>query len=149
MPKAPPPRGFMRLQWRLHKLIWKLSGARLGRRVDGMPVLRLVTTGHTSGRPRDVLLWYVDTKTGPVLAGTNAGADHDPAWIMNLRADPSATMTVEGVTTPVIAVFLDGEPHAAAWATLVAAHGGYRTYAEVLTRPVPIVRLSSRNGDEV
>lgn len=64
----------MRFQWKLHRLAWDLSGGRLGRRVLGMPVLEMETTGHKTGRPRSILISYVETPDGPVVAGTNAGA---------------------------------------------------------------------------
>ena len=46
----------MRLVWRAHKLIWNLSGGRLGRKMGGIPVLELVATGHRSGLERQILI---------------------------------------------------------------------------------------------
>ncbi len=54
----------MRLQWRLHKLAWNISGGRLGRRGGGMRTLQLTTTGHKSGLPRTILIWYVEHAGG-------------------------------------------------------------------------------------
>ena len=68
-----------RLQWKAHKLVWRLSGGRLGRTVGRMPVLELTASGHNSVRPRSVLIWFVEHAGRPVIAGTNAGADYDPA----------------------------------------------------------------------
>lgn len=45
-----------RFQWRMHLLLWNLSGGRLGRRVVGMPVVELITTGRKSGVPRQILI---------------------------------------------------------------------------------------------
>jgi hypothetical protein len=68
-------RASMRWQWRTHKLMWNLSGGHLGRRVVGMPVLELVTTGHKSGERRSILITYIDEPGGPVIFATNAGLD--------------------------------------------------------------------------
>lgn len=130
----------MRVQWRAHKLIWNLSGGRLGRRVLGMPVLELVTTGHRSGEPRSILISYLETEDGPAVAGTNAGADRDPAWVKNLRADPEARVREAGTWRDVRARFLDGEEHAEVWERFLPIDG-YAGYAEILTRPIPIVVL--------
>jgi hypothetical protein len=70
----------IRLQWKVHKLIWKLSGGRLGRNVIGMPVLELVTIGHKSRQQRQILITYVDSDGAPAIIGTNAGRDADSAW---------------------------------------------------------------------
>ncbi len=129
----------MRLQWKAHKLIWKLSGARLGRNVIGMPVLELVTIGHKSGQQRQILITYVDSDGAPAIIGTNAGRDADPAWVKNLRASPHARARWDGKWRDVIATELVGPAYDHAWSTAVATNPGYDEY--VLTRPAPIMRL--------
>jgi F420H(2)-dependent quinone reductase len=136
-----PNRPRMRLQWRLHKLLWRLSGGRLGTRVLGMPVLQLTTTGHRSGEPRTILITYVELDGRPVIAGTNAGADRDPAWVRNLRARPEATILRRGLTERIRAEFLEGADWERAWRLFEAADEGYKRYRAQLTRPIPIVRL--------
>lgn len=137
-----PSRRFMRFQWKLHRLAWDLSGGRLGRRVLGMPVLELETTGHKTGQPRRILISYVQTPDGPVLAGTNAGADHDPAWIRNLRATPKAWVREAGEWRDVRARFLEGEEASRAW-ELFLRHEGYGDYEEMTGRQIPLVVLES------
>lgn len=143
-PRALPPRGFMRAQWRIHKLMWNVSGGRFGRRVGGMPVLELVTTGWKSGASRHILIWYIQHDDGFALAGTNAGADRDPAWVKNLRADPEARVRVDGRWSDVRARFLEGAEHDLTWQRFLDADDGYADYAAVLTRPVPLVVLQPR-----
>ena len=135
MAQALPPRGLMRIQWRIHRLAWQISGGRMGRKVGGMPVLKLMTTGHRTGEQRPVLLWHVMTPLGPVMTGTNAGADYDPAWVKNLRSDNSATMMLDGATKAVAGVFLEGSEYDEAWAALVAANRAYEEYSKHMTRP--------------
>jgi F420H(2)-dependent quinone reductase len=131
----------MRFMWRAHKLIWRLTGGRLGRKVGGMPVLELTTTGRTSGKPRMILISYVADPAGPVIAGTNAGVDYDPAWVKNLRANPTARMRLDGTVSAVDAKFLEGPAHEAAWSRFLEADTAYGEYAKHLTRPVPLVQL--------
>lgn len=73
-----PSRRYMRFQWSIHRIVWSASGGRLGRKVLGMPVLELETTGHKSGLPRRILISYVDTPHGPALAGTTPGPTTTP-----------------------------------------------------------------------
>ena len=134
-------RSWMRFQWRIHKLVWNLSGGRLGRRVAGSPVLELVTTGHKSGQERQILINYFGSDDGPVIVGTNAGRDVDPAWVKNLRANPQAKMRLGGQWRRVEGHELDGAEHTSAWEQAVAASPVYAAYAEEMTRPIPIMRL--------
>ncbi|MFP3880850.1 MAG: nitroreductase/quinone reductase family protein [Actinomycetota bacterium] len=135
-----PSRSLMRLQWKLHRLAWDLSGGRLGRRVLGMPVLELETTGHKTGQSRRILISYVETPEGPALAGTNAGADHDPAWIRNLRANPKARVREAGVWRDARARFPEGDDATRVW-ELFLRHEGYGDYQEMTARPIPLVIL--------
>lgn len=130
----------MRLQWRTHRLLWDLTGGRLGRRAIGMPVLELVTTGHRSGEPTSILITYVETPGGRALAGTNVGAKRDPAWVENLRATPEAKVRVAGEWREVRARFLEGAEHVAVWEEFLR-HSGYADYERILDRPVPLVVL--------
>lgn len=134
----------MRLVWRAHKLLWNLSGGRLGRRMGGIPVLELVTTGHRSGLGRQVLIWYFDTPAGPAMIGTNAGRDVDPAWVKNIRANPLVRARWDGRWHDVTAVELTGADYEAVWNAGVAASAGFAAYKKELTRPIPIVQLQPR-----
>jgi len=134
----------MRLVWTAHKLAWNLSGGHFGRKMGGIPVLELVTTGHRSGLKRQILIWYFDFPEGPAIIGTNAGLDVDPAWVKNIRANPQARARWNGKWHDVRAIELSGADYEAAWNAGVAASAGYAEYKKTLTRPIPIVQLQPR-----
>lgn len=131
----------MRIQWTLHKVLWNLSGGRIGRKVVGMPVVEVITIGHKSGEERQVLLNYIESNGGPAVIGSNAGRDTDPAWVRNLRANPQARARWDGRWHDVVAEELEGAARDAVWEAAVEANEGYREYAEGMTRPIPILRL--------
>ena len=106
-----------------------------------MPVLELVAIGHRSGQERSVLLSYVPTDSGPALAGTNGGAELDPAWAKNLRATPDARVREGGTWREVRARFLDGDEYEAVWERFTAANRVYAQYREATDRTVPLVVL--------
>jgi F420H(2)-dependent quinone reductase len=139
-----PSRASMRRQWKLHKLAWNLSGGRLGRKVIGMPVLELETTGAKSGQPRRILITYVLDDGKPAIIGTNAGATYDPAWVKNLRADAKCRIRRDGRWRHGVAHFLDGTDHQCVWAAAVAVNKGYADYRETVNRPIPIVRFDEQ-----
>lgn len=140
----PPDRRFIRLLWGAHRTIWNLSGGRLGGRILGLPVLELVTTGRKSGEQRSILINYIELDEGVAVAGTNAGADHDAAWVLNLRADQRARVRRDGAWRDVRARFATGDEWDRVWSRF-AEFEAYRDYRAMLDRPIPLVILQDGN----
>ena len=69
----------------------------------GLPVLDLTTTGRRSGRPRNSHLISIPVGEDLAVLGTNFGQPATPAWVLNLEADPRATVTYRGRTLSVTA----------------------------------------------
>jgi deazaflavin-dependent oxidoreductase (nitroreductase family) len=85
---------------RLDQLVSKLTG---GKRsfagiAGGLPAVILTTTGAKSGKPRTVALLGIPHPDGVAVVATNYGAAKHPAWYHNLKANPAATVTIEGDT---------------------------------------------------
>lgn len=49
-----PPIWLLRIFISLHVFVYSLSGGRLGKTMNGMPVLLLTTTGRKTSKPRKV-----------------------------------------------------------------------------------------------
>ncbi len=75
-----------------------LSGA-----LSGLPTLVVTTTGRRSGQARDAQLLGIPSGEAIAVVGTNFGQAHTPAWVLNLEADPRATVTYRGRTLDVLA----------------------------------------------
>ena len=69
----------------------------------GLAVLDVTTTGRKSRRPRTSHLIATPYDGTLALLGTNFGQPSTPAWVLNLEADPQATVTYRGVTREVAA----------------------------------------------
>ena len=81
----------------VHRTTLKISGGRLGWEVAKMPVIELTTTGRKSGRPHTVLLTSpVRDGVAIVVVASRGGADHHPAWFLNLRDTPDVEVAVGG-----------------------------------------------------
>jgi hypothetical protein len=83
-----PPRWFIRLAWSTHRAIWRVTGGHLGlwRPKPGRwGTLRLTTTGRRTGRPRSVIVGYVEDGPNLVTLAMNGWADPEPAWWRNLQ----------------------------------------------------------------
>jgi deazaflavin-dependent oxidoreductase (nitroreductase family) len=68
-----------------------------------LPVITLVTTGRTSGLRRQQHLLAIPHQDTLALIGTNFGQPVTPAWTLNLKANPRATVSYGGRTRKVSA----------------------------------------------
>ncbi len=132
----------IRLMGRSHRAVYRLTRGRLLGRVAGMPVLLLTTTGRRSGRERTTPLTYFQSDSNLVIVASNGGEDRPPAWWLNLRADPHATITIGTRTQHVTARAATEEEYARLWPTITSTHAGYAAYARRTTRPIPVMLLS-------
>jgi deazaflavin-dependent oxidoreductase (nitroreductase family) len=83
---------------RLDQLVCKLTG---GNRsfagiAAGLPTVILTTTGAKSGKPRTVALLGIPHPGGVAVVTSNYGAAKHKSWYHNLKANPAATVTLEG-----------------------------------------------------
>ncbi len=96
----------------------------------GLAVLDLTTTGRKSGQRRTshlIATPYADTLA---LLGTNFGQTSTPAWVLNLEADPRATVTYRNVEREVVARVAtppETDQIFAAAAEFYPGYGNYRT----------------------
>jgi deazaflavin-dependent oxidoreductase (nitroreductase family) len=110
-----------------------------------LPSLVLVTTGAKSGLRRETPLMCLPRPDGSYLvAGSNWGQAHHPAWSANLLAHPDAEILVRRRPHPVRARLLDGDEREAAWGMLEAQFPGYREYETQAQRDIRIFSLQPR-----
>lgn len=127
----------------IHETMVKVTGGRLGWSISGMPVVKLTTTGRRSGRPRTVMLSAPHTDGDTlVLVASKAGADHHPAWFLNLRENPEVTVETRG-TGPrrMTARVASDEERAELWPAVTAKQPAYGRYQDRTEREIPLVLL--------
>jgi deazaflavin-dependent oxidoreductase (nitroreductase family) len=126
---------------RVHRLVLRVSGGRVGGKVSGMPVLELTTTGRRSGLPRTTVLSspYQEGSI-VVLVASRGGDDRDPAWFLNLRDHPEVTVSMQGQPPqPMRAEVAGPDERARLWPLLTAAHSNYAGYQKKTAREIPVV----------
>jgi F420H(2)-dependent quinone reductase len=135
---------FRRLQpqvGRLHAWILRISGGRIRRSfvfAGGQPVLALTTTGRRSGAPRTTTVAYLRHDDGYAVAGLNLGSDRDPAWCLNLRAEPRAKIAVAGTTLAVLARLAEGREEQLLWDGFIERLGLTGESKKLARREVPM-----------
>ena len=99
-----PPRWVVTGAWHVHRGIYRVTRGRVGlwRPKPGRwGTLRLTTTGRRSGRPRAVILGYVEDGANLVTLAMNGWGEGEPAWWLNLQSHPDADAVLAGGATSV------------------------------------------------
>jgi deazaflavin-dependent oxidoreductase (nitroreductase family) len=96
---------FSRILRHLDDLVGRLSRGRTSapQLLAGLAVLDVTTTGRRSGKPRTSHLISFPVGDWLALLGTNFGQETTPAWVLNLEADPHATLTYRGRSVDAVA----------------------------------------------
>jgi deazaflavin-dependent oxidoreductase (nitroreductase family) len=98
--------------------------------VIGLAVLDLTTTGRKSGQPRTSHLIATPHDGTLALLGTNFGQERTPAWVLNLEADPRATVSYRGTSREVVARPATETEAEEIFTEAAGIYPGYRRYRE-------------------
>jgi deazaflavin-dependent oxidoreductase (nitroreductase family) len=98
-----------------------------------LPVLDVATTGRKSGLRRTTHLIAVPIDGTLALLGTNFGQPSTPAWVLNLEADPRATVTYKHRTVEAVARPATEDEHARVIAGSAHVYSGYLKYQQRIT----------------
>jgi deazaflavin-dependent oxidoreductase (nitroreductase family) len=123
----------------LNVWLYRLSGGRVMGRMAGAPILLLTTTGRRSRRERTVPVLYLEDGGGFVMVASLAGAPQNPAWFLNLEADPRVRLQVRSRRLAATARRASAEEKAQLWPRLVAMYPTYEDYQKRTTRDIPVV----------
>ena len=136
--------GRVAVQWMtgMNIVAYRLSGGRVASRVGGASLCLLTTTGRRSGQPRTVPLLYLRDGEDLVVVASRGGMSDHPAWYLNLRANPRATVRVGSATRPVHAREATEDERARHWPTLTAAYPRFDAYESRARRRIPVVILT-------
>ncbi|MEU9916236.1 nitroreductase family deazaflavin-dependent oxidoreductase [Streptomyces sp. NPDC051001] len=121
------------------------SGGTEGHESNGVYTLLLATTGRRTGIPRRTCLIYGTAGEDFVVVASKGGADDDPAWFKNLRADPSVGVQVGGRRFTARARVASPAEREVLWPRMARVFPLYDEYAQKTTREIPIVLLTPRN----
>ncbi|WP_099250511.1 nitroreductase family deazaflavin-dependent oxidoreductase [Mycobacterium sp. shizuoka-1] len=131
---------------KVHDWIYRRTNGWIGHRMPGVPPsLMLHTVGAKTGQPRSILLAYYRDGADYLVVASNGGADRNPAWYHNLRANPHTQINLGRRRLDVTAhIVTPGDPdYARLWQLCDSKNGGrYAAYQKGTSRPIPVVRLT-------
>jgi len=113
-----PPNWFIRIAWAVHRAIVRLTGGRRGiwrATPEKWGTLRLHSIGRKSGKERIAILGYYEDGQNLVTLAMNGWMEGDPAWWLNLKERPDATIEIVDGTKRVRAREAQGEERDRLW----------------------------------
>lgn len=111
---------------------------------EGGTLLLLHTVGAKSGQPRLSPLAYLEIDGKVLIVGSYAGAPKDPAWVHNLRADPTAHIEIGTDAYDVTARELPDDERDATYPKITALAPVFAEYQTKTTRTIPLFELIRR-----
>jgi deazaflavin-dependent oxidoreductase (nitroreductase family) len=148
-PPRVPPRWFVRLAWSVHRGVYRVFGRRVGLRRPrdkGWGMLRLTTTGRRSGQERSVILGYFEDGPNLVSLAMNGWGEGEPAWWLNLRSQPDATVELADGRRLVRAHAATGDERSRLWARWGTIVGRLDDYAALRPSETAVVVFEPRSG---
>lgn len=93
-----PPRWFIRMALVVHLAYHRLTGGRRGLwppTADKWGTMRLTTVGGKTGEERHAILGYYEDGPNLVTMAMNGWMEREPAWWLNLQANPEVTVELK------------------------------------------------------
>ena len=113
-----PPRWFICFFWGAHRAIYRTTGGRLGLSrptATKWGMMRLRTVGRRTGEERAAILGYFEDGPNLVTMAMNGWGVAEPAWWLNLQAQPDAVVDLVGGSIRVRGRAAAGEERERLW----------------------------------
>lgn len=120
---------------------FRANAGKVGGPFEGANVLLLHTRGAKTGIERVNPVAYQPVGDDVAIFGSKGGADTNPDWFHNLKANPVVTIEVGTDTVDVHARVAEGEERERIWARQKELMPGFAEYERKTSRQIPVVIL--------
>jgi deazaflavin-dependent oxidoreductase (nitroreductase family) len=120
---------------------FRANDGKVGGQFEGANLLLLTTTGAKSGQRRVSPLAFFRVDGKLLILGSFAGADFNPAWVHNLRANQSARVEIGNESSDVTARELPPAERDELFPKITAVAPGFAEYQARTTRIIPVFEL--------
>ena len=144
-----PPRWVIVSFWHAHRVLVRATRGRAGLwrpKPNGWGALWLSTTGRRTGEPRQVLVGYFEDGDNLVTMAMNGWGSAEPAWWLNLQANPEATARTKDGTRAVHARRARGPERDRLWARWAEIDKNLDDLAARRPHETAVVVLEPRDG---
>jgi F420H(2)-dependent quinone reductase len=142
-----PPRWFIRAFWAGQRAIYRVTRGRFGLRTatpERWGMLRLRTIGRRTGTERAAILGYFEDGPNLVTMAMNGWADPEPAWWLNLQANPDTTVDLSDGPRAVHARAAGPDERPRLWAMQAKYDKDLDAFAARRSRQTQVVILEPR-----
>ena len=144
-----PPRWFIRLFWAGHRAIYSVTGGRIGLRnptAKNWGMMRLRTVGRRSGAERVAIVGYYEDGPNLVTMAMNGWGDPEPAWWLNIQAQPDITVDLVDGSRAFHARAAQGDERQRLWTRWAAYDEGLDGWSRRRSRQTQVVVLEPRDA---
>ncbi|WP_243793058.1 nitroreductase/quinone reductase family protein [Saccharopolyspora gloriosae] len=121
---------------------FRANGGRLGGELAETPILLLRSVGARSGATRVNPMAYLEHEGRYLVIASKAGADTNPAWYHNLKANPDVVIELGTETLRVHAEELTGPEREARYTDAANALPAMAEHQSKTRRRIPIIALT-------
>jgi F420H(2)-dependent quinone reductase len=125
----------------IHVWLYRSSGGKRGARMANHDLVLLTTKGRKTGAQRTVPVMSFEDGSDRLVVASKGGAPQDPAWFLNLEADPSVSVQLGPEVYAAKAVVVDAQERERLWQKVVSEAPQFASYEKKTSRSIPIVRL--------
>lgn len=148
-PPRLPPRWFIRFAWTVHRGLYRLTAGRIGLwrpKGNRWGAMWLTVTGRRTGRPRSVIVGYLEDGPDLITMAMNGWGDGEPGWWLNLRAHPDAEVRLAHGGRPrlVTARAATGDERSRLWARWRELDRNLDAYAALRSSQTAVVIFEPR-----
>ena len=130
-----------------HRWVYQLSRGKAAGKAGKCNFLLLTTTGRRTGQSRTVPLLYLVDHGAYALVASYGGNPREPAWLLNIRADPQVKLQIGGERVTGVARIASVEERARLWDLFVSVFPGYDKYQAVSGRRIPLVLVQPKEHE--
>jgi deazaflavin-dependent oxidoreductase (nitroreductase family) len=120
---------------------FRANGGKVSGQFANADLLLLTTTGAKSGAPRLAPLAYFTIDGKIIVIGSKAGADTNPDWVHNLRANPRVRVEIGTEAYDATARELPRSEREEIFDKVVAAAPNFGKYQANTKRVIPLFEL--------
>ena len=122
------------------------NGGEVGGPFAGRPLLLLHHKGARTGTERVTPLMYQDVDGGYAVFASKAGADSNPDWYHNVKANPDVRVELGTELVDVEARIADGDEYTQIWEKQKTDYPTFADYEEKTARDhIPVVVLERKD----
>jgi F420H(2)-dependent quinone reductase len=150
MNKMTAPKSAPAFMLRFHQWMYVRSDGRIGPGMIGAWTLLLRTVGRRTGQPRVTALVFARDEERIIVAASNDGKDHAPAWFHNVCSEQQVEVQmgrqrISGRATIVESAHAD---YPRLWKLMNATNNGrYDAYQSKTSRPIALVAITSNTTE--